>query len=156
MEALVDTDHFFQVGDSFSGIVYYQCIFLFSESRLAAYIYSKILSDYLFRRRRSTLEDDTNMVSILESIEDVHKKLSTMNKETTSIDEIDPKELCRIKWSLCHMKQHNKYLLTVNADIERKHNLILFETILNDIRLVQYHVPYTSVLINHLKRICIS
>ena len=79
MEALVDTDHFFQVGDSFSGIVYYQFTFLFSESRLAAYIYSKILSDYLFRRRRSTLDDDTNMVSILESIEDVHKKLSTIN-----------------------------------------------------------------------------
>lgn len=96
--------------------------------------YGSFFSNYLFRRRRSTLEDDTNMVSILESIEDVHKKLSTMNKETTSIDEIDPKELCRIKWSLCHMKQYNKHLVTPNANIERKHNLILFETMLNDIR----------------------
>lgn len=86
------------------------------------------------------MEDDTNMVSILESIEDVHKKLNTMNKETTSIDDIDPKDICRIKWSLCHMKQYNKYLVTPNANIERKNNLILFETILNDIRLVQYSV----------------
>ena len=155
MEALVDTDHFFQVGDSFGGIVYHQCI-LFSESRLAAYSYPKILSDYLFRRRRSTLEDDTNMVSILESIEDVHKVLNTINKEATSIDDIDPKELCRITWSLCHMTQYNKSLVTQNASIERKHNLILFETILNDIRLVLYDVPYTSVHTNHFKRICIS
>ena len=97
-----------------------------------------------------------NMVSILESIEDVHKILNTMNKETTSIDDIDPKDICRIKWSLCHMKQYNKYLVTPDTNIGRKHNLILFEKILSDIRLVLYDVPYTSVRINNFKRICIS
>ena len=131
-------------------------IFFQYEPRIAAYIYSTILSDYLFRRKRSTLEEDINMVSILESIEDVHKILNTMNKETTSIDEIDPKDICRIKWSLCHMKQYNKYLVTPNTNIGRKHNLILFEKIINDIRLVIYDVPFTSDHINHLKRIYIS
>ena len=96
------------------------------------------------------------MVSILESIEDVHKKLNTMNKKTTSIDDVDPKDICRIKWSLCHMKQYNKYLVTPNTNIGRKHNLILFEKIINDIRLVIYDVPFASDHINHLKRIYIS
>ena len=123
---------------------------------LATYIYFKILLDYLFRRKRSTVEEGINMVSILESIEDVRKILNTMNKETTSIDDIDPKDICRIKWSLCHMKQYNKYLVTPNDKIGRKHNLILFEKILKDIRLVLFDVPYTSVHINHFKSICIS
>ena len=157
MEALVDTDHFFQVCSSFGQIVYQFSIFFSQyESRIATYIYSTILSDYLFRRKRSTLEEDINMVSILESIEDVHKILNRMNEETTSIDYIDPKDICRIKWSLCHMKQYNKYFVTPDTNIGRKHNLILFEKILNDIRLVLYDVPYTSVHINHPKRICIS
>ena len=78
-----------------------------------------------------------------------------MNKETTSIDDIDPKDICRIKWSLCHMKQYNKYFVTPNDNIGRKHNIILFEKILNDIRLVLYDVPHTSLHI-HLKRICMS
>ena len=86
------------------------------------------------------------MVSILESIEDVHKILNTMNKETTSIDDIDPKDICRIKWSLCHMKQYNKYLVTPNANIGRKHNLNLFDAIIRDIGLVQYNVPYASII----------
>ena len=130
-------------------------IFFQYESRLNTYIYSTTLLDYLFRRKRSTLEEDINMVSILESIEDVNKILNTMNKETTSIDDIDPKDICRIKWSLCHMKQYNKYLVTPNDNIGRKHNIILFEKILNDIRLVLYDVPHTSLHI-HLKRICMS
>ena len=79
------------------------------------------------------MEEGINMVSILESIEDVHKKLNTIIKETTSIEDIDPKDLCRIKWSLCHMKQYNKYLVTPNANIGRKHNLSLFEAIVSDI-----------------------
>ena len=108
---------------------------------LATYIYFKILLDYLFRRKRSTVEEGINMVSILESIEDVHKKLNKMNEETTSIDDIDPKDICRIKWCLCHMMQYNRYLVTPHTNIRRKHNLKLFETILSDIRLVQYNVP---------------
>ena len=92
------------------------------------------------------MEDDTNMVSILESIEDVHKKLNTIIKETTSIEDIDPKDLCRIKWSLCHMKQYNRYLVTPNTNIGRKHNLNLFDAIISDVGLVQYNVPYASMI----------
>ena len=113
---------------------------------LATYIYFKILLDYLFRRKRSTVEESINMVSILESIEDVQKILNTMNKEATSIDDIDPKDICRIKWSLCHMKQYKKYLVTPNANIGRKHNLNLFEAITSDVGLVQYNVPYASMI----------
>lgn len=125
------------------GLLYYGLIGGFDSGGSAGYgSYSSYFARLGFRRRRSTVEDDLNMVSILESLDYVEKTMNQFNKEIRTSSLISHVDLCKMKLQICHIAQLNESLPMSKNNATYNGNLKTLENFFMDIRKMRDDVNY--------------
>ena len=71
-----------------------------------------------FRRRRSTLEDDLDFISILKSLDSTEHTLSQHKKGIDDNYQLSPSNLCKIKLKLCTISHDAK-----SSNAQRKNEI---------------------------------
>jgi len=103
-----------------AGLLYYALIGGFdSDGGYGGYSqYSSYLNKLGFRRRRSTLEDDLDLVSILKSLDSTEHKLSRHENDIDDNYQLSPSSLCKIKLKLCRISHDAK-----SSSVHRKNEI---------------------------------
>ena len=70
------------------------------------FIKKSLCSELGIRRRRSTFDDDLDLVSILKSLNSTEDTLNQGENEIVDTDQLSPANLCKIKFSFCQIS-HN-------------------------------------------------
>jgi len=88
-----------------AGLLYYALIGGFdSDGGYGGYSqYSSYLNKLGIRRRRSTFDDDLDLVSILGSLNSSEDTLSQGENEIVDTDQLSPANLCKIKLNFCQI-----------------------------------------------------
>ena len=72
----------------------------------AVFIKKSLCSELGIRRRRSTFDDDLDLVSILKSLNSTEDTLNQGENEIVDTDQLSPANLCKIKFNFCQIS-HN-------------------------------------------------
>jgi len=103
-----------------AGLLYYALIGGFdSDGGYGGYSqYSSYLNKLGFRRRRSTLEDDLDLISILKSLDSTEHTLSRHENDIDDNYQLSPSNLCKIKSKLCRISYDAKA-----SNVQRKNEI---------------------------------
>ena len=93
-----------------------------------------------FRRRRSTFDDDLNLVSILKSLNSTEHIMNQDINDIESDVSTSSANLCKIKLKICQISQNSRSFDLPRKNRSHHKDMNILRKVFMDIRLVYHHV----------------